>query len=85
MFDGCRQHPQWREELCTSVKECVLRYEPRLQDPGVKATMEEQSQSNGKSLRVRRCLHIEINGTLSKTNETFNFRDTIYISPVAQQ
>jgi hypothetical protein len=52
----------------------------------VKAQLEEQNEMPQKgNLRVRKCLHIEIRGVIKKTNESFHFRDSIFISPVAQQ
>ncbi len=80
-----QQNPRWRDELCDSIRRAVVRFEPRLLLPEVKASMEELNELIGKNLRVRRCLHIGIDGVIRKTNEEFHFRDTIYISPVAQQ
>jgi len=77
---------RWKETLCDSLKQAITQFEKRFQLLDVKANMEEQSEVMGKeNLRVRRCLHIEIKGTIRKTNEPFNFRDTIFISPLAQK
>jgi phage baseplate assembly protein W len=77
---------RWKENLCDSLKLAITRFEKRFELLDVKANMEEQSELIGKeNLRVRRCLHIEIKGTIKKTNEPFNFRDTIFISPLAQK
>ncbi len=81
-----QQNIRWRENLCESLKLAILRFEKRLQFHEAKATMEEQNELVEKeNLRVRRCLHIEIRGTIKKTNEPFTFRDSIYISPLAQK
>jgi phage baseplate assembly protein W len=77
---------RWKENLCDSLKQATSLYEKRFQVSEVKANMEEQSELMGKAnLRIRRCLHIEIKGTIRKTNEPFNFRDTVFISPLAQK
>jgi phage baseplate assembly protein W len=77
---------RWRENLCESLGQAIEKFERRLQLQEVKASMEEQNELlANENLRVRRCLHIEIRGMIRKTNEPFNFRDTIYISPLAQK
>ena len=77
---------RWKENLCDSLRQAIEKFERRMNLQDVKANMEEQNEIiENASLRVRRCLHIEINGIIKKTNEPFNFRDTIYISPLAQK
>lgn len=77
---------RWRENLCDSLSQAIMQFEKRLLLQEVKANMEEQNVLlERKSLRVRRCLHIELKGIIKKTNEQFNFRDSIYISPLAQK
>lgn len=81
-----QQNIRWRENLCGSLNQAIIQFEKRLQLQEVKASMEEQNELVEKdNLRVRRCLHIEIKGTIKKTNEPFTFRDSIYISPLAQK
>jgi phage baseplate assembly protein W len=77
---------RWKENLCDSLKQAVVQFEKRLQLQEVKVQLEEQNEILKKgNLRVRKCLHIEIRGVIKKTNESFHFRDSIFISPVAQQ
>ena len=77
---------RWKENLCDSLKQAVVQFEKRLQLQEVKVQLEEQNEMLEKgNLRVRKCLHIEIRGVIKKTNESFHFRDSIFISPVAQQ
>lgn len=77
---------RWKENLCESLKKAIALFEKRLQLQEIKAQMEEQNEllEQG-NLRVRKCLHIEIKGVIKKTNESFHFRDSIFISPVAQK
>jgi len=76
----------WKETLIESLKQAVGRFEKRLQLSEVKVLMQEQNEllKEG-NLRIRKCLHIEIRGLIKKTNEPFNFRDIIFISPLAQK
>ena len=76
----------WKETLIESLKQAVGRFEKRLQLLDVKVLMQEQNEllKEG-NLRIRKCLHIEIRGLIKKTNEPFNFRDIIFISPLAQK
>jgi phage baseplate assembly protein W len=77
---------RWKENLCDSLKQSIIQFEKRFQVSEVKANMEEHDEWMGKeNMRVRRCLHIEISGTIKKTNEQFDFRDTVFISPLAQK
>ncbi|MBS1948739.1 MAG: GPW/gp25 family protein [Bacteroidetes bacterium] len=79
-------NPRWRENLCDSLKQAIAQFEKRLLLQEVKANMEEQNELlERQNLRVRRCLHIELKGIIKKTNESFTFRDSIYISPLAQK
>jgi len=77
---------RWKENLCDSLKQAVVQFEKRLQLQEVKVVMQEQNELLEKgNLRVRKCLHIEIKGIIKKTNEPFHFRDSIFISPLAQK
>jgi phage baseplate assembly protein W len=76
----------WKETLIESLKQAVGKFEKRLQLLDVKVLLQEQNEllKEG-NLRIRKCLHIEIRGLIKKTNEPFNFRDIIFISPLAQK
>jgi phage baseplate assembly protein W len=77
---------RWKENLCDSLRQTAAEFEKRLLVQDVKASMQEQNELLEKdSVRIRRCLHIEINGVVRKTNEPFHFRDFIFISPLAQK
>jgi phage baseplate assembly protein W len=76
----------WKETLTDSLKQAISKFEKRLQLQDIKVLMQEQNEllEEG-NLRVRKCLHIEIKGLIRKTNEPFHFRDTVFISPLAQK
>jgi phage baseplate assembly protein W len=77
---------RWKEDLAESLTKAVEQFEKRLQMKEVKVSLEDQNELLGrKNLRVRRCLHVEIKGIIKRTNEAFSFRDSIYISPLAQK
>jgi phage baseplate assembly protein W len=77
---------RWKEILCDSIRQAMTKFEKRLAVRDVKVSMQEQSKFLEKeSVRIRRIVQIEISGVISKTNEPFNFRDTIFISPLAQK
>jgi phage baseplate assembly protein W len=77
---------QWKENLYDSLRFAVEKFEKRLKLNALRASMEEHTESLGKDkMRVRRRLKIEISGIIGKTNESFNFSDTIFISPLAQK
>lgn len=77
---------RWKENLCDSLKRAVDQFEKRLQLQETKVMMQEQNELLKRgNLRVRKCLHIEIKGIIKKTNESFHFRDIIFISPLAQR
>jgi phage baseplate assembly protein W len=79
-------NPRWKENLFESLRKAVSLFEKRLQITDIKAYLEEKSERSAKDrLSIRRSLRIEISGIIRKTNEQFNFRDQIYISPLAQQ
>jgi phage baseplate assembly protein W len=77
---------RWKENLFDSLRKAILQFEKRLQVTDIKAYLEEKSEWASKDqMRIRRCLRIEIMGIIRKTNESFHFRDQMFISPLSQQ
>ena len=69
-----------------SLRRAISLFEKRLQVTDVKAYLEEKTERTVKDrLIIRKSLRIDITGIIRKTNEQFNFRDQVYISPLAQQ
>lgn len=77
---------RWKESCCESLKYAIERFEKRFQLKDIRVTMEERTENveNG-LIRARKCLHIDINGVIIKTNEQFHFNSTLFISPLAQR
>lgn len=79
-------NPRWKENLYESLRKAIALFEKRLSVTDIKAFLEERTERTAKDrLIVRKSLRIDITGVIRKTNEQFNFRDQMYISPVAQQ
>jgi len=79
-------NPRWKENLYESLRKAIGLFEKRLSVTDIKAYLEEKSERTARDrLIVRKSLRIDITGVIRKTNEQFNFRDQMYISPVAQQ
>jgi len=77
---------RWKEMLVESLQRAVGLFEKRLEPEEIKVVLLEQNElSSPGNFRIRKCLNIEIKGVLKKINEPFHFRDSIYISPLAQQ
>ncbi len=79
-------NPRWKEHLIESLKATLKQFEPRLQVLEIRATLSEINEAMSADIfRARRSLGLEIRGVIGKTNEAFHFRDTIFISPLAQK
>jgi len=79
-------NPRWKEHLIDSLRETLIKFEPRLQVMEIKATLSEVNEAmSAEIFRARRSLGLEIRGVIKKTNESFHFRDSVFISPLAQK
>ncbi len=77
---------RWKENLCDSLTQAIEKFEKRFQLQDIKVSMEEYNELMEKeSSRIRKRVRIEMFGTIKKTNEALNFRDLIFISPLAQK
>jgi phage baseplate assembly protein W len=76
---------RWKDEVRRSVMNAIEKYEPRLSLSDVRVELSEhESRSQNTGLHIRRKLVITISGTIRKTNEKFNFKKTLFISPLSQ-
>lgn len=76
---------RWKEMLVDSLQRAVGLFEKRLEPEEIRVVLLEQNELSSRgNFRIRKCLNIEIRGVLKKINEPFHFRDSIYISPLAQ-
>jgi phage baseplate assembly protein W len=77
---------RWKEYLVSTLTDTLLRFEPRLQVLEIRPSLNEVNEAIAADVfRARRSLSIEIRGIIKKTNESFHFRDSIFISPLSQR
>lgn len=75
----------WIDRMSLQMKALLEKYEQRLLNIVVKAQITEKEfksdNSNQSSVRLQKCLTINLNANLTSTNEPFYFIDSIFISP----
>lgn len=75
---------KWKDEVRRSIMNAIEKFEPRLALSDVKIELSDHESRQKTGLRLRRKLIIAISGTIRKTNEKFNFKKTLFISPLSQ-
>ncbi|HRH66163.1 MAG TPA: GPW/gp25 family protein [Bacteroidia bacterium] len=84
-FENMPNVNTWKDKMMTTIKEGLKKYEPRLmnQEVSIVTSQEEFADDKGNaSRRIKRRLDIKVKANIRKTNETFLFEETLYISPV---
>lgn len=76
---------KWQDNIKVSLETSISSQEQRLQLVQVKTTIDEFEASDGKYFRLKRRLNIRIDGKVKKTNEPFEFFETIFISPLSTE
>ena len=75
----------WIEQLGRKITEILEKYETRLTNIQVKASISqaefEQKEGFEISKRLKKKLHLQLSARLSSTNESFRFEDNILLSP----
>lgn len=75
---------KWKDEVRRSVMNAIEKFELRLALSDVKVELSDHESRQQTGLRLRRKLIITISGTIRKTNEKFNFKKVLFISPLSQ-
>jgi phage baseplate assembly protein W len=76
---------RWKEDVRQSVITAINKFESRLEVSDVKVDLsEDEFRPDKTSLRVRRKVILIISGIIKKTNEKFNFKKSLFISPLSQ-
>jgi phage baseplate assembly protein W len=75
---------KWKDEVRKSVMNAIEKFELRLALSDVKVELSDHESRQQTGLRLRRKLIITISGTIRKTNEKFNFKKVLFISPLSQ-
>lgn len=75
----------WIDRMSMQMKALLEKYEQRLINIVVKAQITEKEfkndSTNQSTVRLQKCLTINLNANLTSTNEPFYFKDSIFISP----
>ncbi|NND94059.1 MAG: GPW/gp25 family protein [Flavobacteriales bacterium] len=75
----------WIEQLGRKIRDILEKYESRLNNIQVKASISqaefEQKEGFNVSKRLKKKLHLQLTARLSSTNESFRFEDNILLSP----
>lgn len=84
-FENMPNINSWKDKMVLTLKEGLKEYEPRLtnQEVDILISQEEFTDDHGNvSRRIKRRLDIRLKANIRKTNESFLFEETLYISPV---
>jgi len=88
-FEHAQVSRIWIDKMAIQMKSMLERYEKRLTQITVKASVSEEEMRHeevDKNLvRLQKSLHINVRGNIASTNEPFYFNDKIYLSPFATE
>lgn len=77
----------WKEQLSQSIQATISKHEKRLLNVKVQANVGEEEFKSGKGadtiVRVKRKIQLIIRGNLRTTNQPFQLREVLYISPLS--
>ncbi|NEN23572.1 GPW/gp25 family protein [Cryomorpha ignava] len=75
----------WIDRMSLQMTTLLQKYEQRLMNIVIKAQITEKEfksdNTNQSTVRLQKCLTINLNANLTSTNEPFYFKDSIFISP----
>ena len=74
---------RWKDNIRLSLEEAVQVYEKRLSHVKVKVEADEFEFSSDDGVWIKKRLNVWASGIIRKTNESFEFREVIYISPMS--
>ena len=72
-----------REEVISSLRRQVQRYEKRLVNFTVQVNVKQAEFRNGPGTQLRRRIEIVIAGFLARSNEPFRFQTAFFIGPMS--
>lgn len=88
-FEHSQVSKIWIDRMALQMKNLLVKYEERLSNITVKALVSEEefkTERDGTDIaRLQKCLHLQIRGKLSSTNDPFYFNDKIFLSPFATE
>jgi phage baseplate assembly protein W len=77
------QNTKWVDHIEPSLISSIQRCELRLNNIDVKINISEFEFKSKASIRAKKRIHIHVKGTIAKTNESFQFSEQIFISPLS--
>jgi hypothetical protein len=72
----------FKEKIAESLKSAITEHEKRLTDIRVNIVF-EQAMTTVYHRRIKQKIHINIEGTLIKTNESFSHREMFFMGPLS--
>jgi len=83
-FENIFNSQLYKEQLKKSIQQTIEIHEPRLS--GVRADIQiEQIESRVGNRRTKSRIRLQINGSLTKTNESFTFKEQFFIGPLSYE
>ncbi|GAB2530545.1 GPW/gp25 family protein [Spirosoma aerophilum] len=77
---------RWKEDIRQSIETSVAKHEKRLIQVRVRVDLADQEiQLSRTNRRVKRRLHVWIDGTLTRTNEPFSFQRSLFLAPLSTE
>jgi phage baseplate assembly protein W len=74
---------KWVETIVPALTQSIQKSERRLSNIDVKIQISEFEFKSKTVSRAKKRIHIHVTGVITKTNESFQFTEQIYISPLS--
>ena len=84
-FENMSSINAWKEKMIRSLRELFERYEPRLVNQTVLIDIGQEEftkPDNSNAVKIKRRIDLTLRGNIRKTNEPYQFKETLYISPI---
>lgn len=85
-FENISSISKWENALESQIRESISKYEKRMENIQTKVKVEEPEDfaaDNNIQHRMKKRIHISVNGTIQKTRELFQHKEFIYFSPLS--
>ncbi|MCK4746834.1 MAG: GPW/gp25 family protein [Bacteroidales bacterium] len=83
-FENIFNTQLYKDQLKKSIQQTIEKHEPRLSD--VRADIQiEQIESRVGNRRTKSRIRLQINGSLTRTNEPFTFNEQFFIGPLSYE
>ena len=85
-FENIFAEADWSDRVSEALKTIIELHEPRLKNVTVSASINQEeipATKNNPQYRIKQKVVVEIEGSLTTTNERFSTTQKLYISPVS--